>query len=129
MPCAWLPSNFNKNHLLEFPPPPPSAQLEETIIRGWCEDMSPTNFMEAGCDVCGQLTPVKQLIPITESRANFDILKNEGMGYTRMERKTALNPIVEIKGPIMDEKCSRICHTCDNNMMAGEVPKYALARD
>jgi hypothetical protein len=34
-----------------FPPPPPPTKLKETIIRNWCEDISPIRFMESGCAV------------------------------------------------------------------------------
>jgi len=50
-----------------FPPSPPSNNLQETVACEWCQDMSPDEFMEGGCAVCGQLTPVSQLSKLSES--------------------------------------------------------------
>jgi len=40
-----------------FPPPPLSQELSGTIITDFCKDSKPERFEEAGCAVCGQLTP------------------------------------------------------------------------
>jgi hypothetical protein len=44
-----------------FPPPPLSYQLQETIIQDWCRACFPENVMESRCAVCGQLIPLKYL--------------------------------------------------------------------
>ena len=53
-----------KDDGLPFPPPPLSHALAHTIIEGFCNDSSPESFEEAGCAVCGQLTPCSQLTPL-----------------------------------------------------------------
>jgi hypothetical protein len=111
----------------KFPPLPPSEILQETIARGWSEDTSPDVFMEGGCAVCGQLTPVNQLSQLSESGCDLNILVSEGMGLTRLERLSAKDPIQEIKGPILDQTCTNICVSCKDSLREGLVPKYALA--
>ncbi|KDR65097.1 hypothetical protein GALMADRAFT_82279 [Galerina marginata CBS 339.88] len=46
-----------------FPPQPPSTSLLHKIISGFIQDTSPSQFVEAGCAVCGKLTPFRNLIP------------------------------------------------------------------
>jgi len=60
-----------------FPPAPPSMKLKETVIQGWCEDTSPEHFVEGGCAVCGQLTPVHQLSDLS---TGYEIYST-GMGW------------------------------------------------
>jgi hypothetical protein len=86
----------------EFPPLPPSEILQETIARGWSEDTSPDVFMEGGCAVCGQLAPVNQLSRLSESGCDLNILVQEGIGLTRLERFSVGDPIQEVKGPILE---------------------------
>lgn len=85
-------------------------------------------FQESGCAVCGQLVPMLDTMPIGQSQADFSILANDGMGYTRMERSSSDDTVQEIKGPIIDETCSRICLSCNACVSAGELPQYSLAR-
>jgi hypothetical protein len=111
----------------EFPPKPPSEDLQEAIARGWCENTSPEEFMEAGCAVCGQLTPVVQLSELSKVGCDLDILVREGMGLTRLERLSKDEPVREVKGPILDETCAKICMSCKSSLKEGLIPKYALA--
>jgi hypothetical protein len=123
----------NSRRLLEkdkppvFPPPPPAIGLKESIIRGWCEDMSPENFAEGGCAVCGQLTPFSQLSKLSETNCDLGILTREGMGLTRQQRLSSTDPVQEIKGPVIDDMCTNICMSCTNSLAQGLTPKYALA--
>ena len=110
-----------------FPPPPPSIELKETVVRNWCHDSLPENFTESGCAVCGQLVPVKQLKKLSETECDIDILNREGMGVTRQERFSNDDPILEIKGPVLDHECTKICRSCENSLSMGLTPKYALA--
>jgi len=52
-------------------------KLKETVIQGWCEDTSPEHFVEGGCAVCGQLTPVHQLSDLS---TGYEIYST-GMGW------------------------------------------------
>lgn len=47
------------------------------------KDMSPEQFMEAGCIVCGCLTPLTSLMNILDVDVNFDILIRTGMTQKR----------------------------------------------
>ncbi|KAE9386537.1 hypothetical protein BT96DRAFT_839122, partial [Gymnopus androsaceus JB14] len=56
-----FPVRCSSNTDIPFPPPPLSQRRIDQVISGWCTDSSPHLFQEAGCGVCGQLTPVTQL--------------------------------------------------------------------
>lgn len=116
-----------KAQKVAFPPEPSSDALKETIIKGWCADMSPDNFVESGCAVCGQLTPLRELKKLSNTDCDLDILIREGIGLTRLERLSKYDPILEVKGPILDETCSKICIHCEGSLSQGLMPKYALA--
>src|SRR6266436_7899867 len=68
-----------RSKVSDFPPPPPSKDLQETIALNWCEDTSPDNFMEGGCAVCGQLVPLSQLSGLSDSGCDLDVLVREGI--------------------------------------------------
>ena len=111
----------------KFPPPPPSTELKETVVRGWCNDTSPSVFAEGGCTICGQLTPVSQLKRLVDVKCDLNVLTRDGMGLTRLERSSPKDPISEVKGPILDHACSNICRSCEDSLAQGLTPKYALA--
>ena len=113
--------------LPDFPPPPPSNRLQETVAINWCEDTSPSRFMEGGCAVCGQLIPLTQLFDLYGSGCDLELLVREGMGITRLERFSSSDPVLEVKGPILDQKCTKICSSCKSSLDEGLTPKYALA--
>ena len=46
---------------VKFPPNPPSADLCQKIVSDFCADTSPEVFEEAGCAVCGKLTPICEM--------------------------------------------------------------------
>ena len=110
-----------------FPPPPPSTELKEVIVRNWCEDSAPDKFMEGGCAVCGQLTPLHRLKKLSEVECDLEILSREGMAITRQERVSSDDPFLEINGPVLDRECTKICMSCDISLTMGLTPKYALS--
>src|SRR6202451_1375586 len=46
---------------VKFPPDPPSAYLCQKIVSDFCANTSSEVFEEAGCSVCGKLTPICQM--------------------------------------------------------------------
>ena len=79
--CGLFPTNeLRKIQAHEFPPSPPPCDLKESVIQGWCRDSSPENFIEGGCAVCGQLTPMKYLSKLSDYKGDLNILSREGMG-------------------------------------------------
>ena len=113
----------------KFPPSPPSPKLLHTIATGFCKATSPSKFEESGCAVCGSLTPITNLLDISEVNCNFDILNREGCGITRKERKKSTDPIEEIKGPVMDDKCKYVCKSCYYALNKNQSPSLALANN
>ena len=112
------------NHL--YPPPPLSSDLAHTVIRDFCDESQPSRFEEAGCAVCGQLTPTSSLSPLKSIKGMLGIL--ESPGVTRVERKSSTDAIREFKGPVLDYSCNKICAMCRVSIRKGNVPVNALAR-
>ena len=112
---------------LDFPPRPPSERLLHKIITGFVADTSPSQFVEAGCASCGQLTPIKQLKNIDSLNFSLEPLRSQDNGLTRLERKSVNEPINEIKGPVIAHGCKKICHTCCKHLKKGKTPPLSLA--
>ena len=105
------------NDTLPFPPPPASEDLMLRIIKDCCDELSPRNFAEAGCAVCGQLKRLKSLSPLKSIKRLLHVL--EAPGITRLERKTSKDLVSEYKGPVLDydatignEKKLMVCSDC-----------------
>ena len=112
--------------ITSYPPKPADDRLITEIIHGFCQDIRPQVFEEAGCGVCGQLHVLSSMKPIRETRANLDLLVGEGI--TRCPRKTSREPIREISGPILDPSCEFICTTCEEHLLNKKMPVNALTR-
>ena len=108
-----------------FPPSPVSKEIAERIINGFCVDSEPKVIQEAGCAICGRLSRVSELFPLHNYRDYLDILSVKGV--TRQERKSVLDPINDINGPILDKKCSHICSSCAASIQRNIIPLNALA--
>ncbi|KAJ7171045.1 hypothetical protein C8R46DRAFT_846864, partial [Mycena filopes] len=109
-----------------FPPKPLSEREKKSIISRYCKTLSPGNFVEHGCAVCGCLVPRKQLTGIDSCHVDLDLLIAKGV--TRKERFTSEDPIEEIPGPVLAHGCTKICVDCETYLSNGVVPKLALAR-
>ena len=103
------------------------------IIKDCCDELSPRNFAEAGCAVCGQLKRLKSLSPLKSIKRLLHVL--EAPGITRLERKTSKDLVSEYKGPVLDydatignEKKLMVCSDCRENIHKGRVPHFALAK-
>lgn len=83
-------------------------------------------FEEAGCAVCGQLTPLSKLSPKCSLHKIFHVLECNGANLTRAERLSESDPVQEVPGPVLDASCSGICVDCQKSVHNGECPKYAL---
>jgi hypothetical protein len=111
----------------KFPPTPPTRELLQTIAKDFYKTISPNKFEESGCAVCGRLTPMTNLLNLSEAKCNFDILTRDGAGVTQKERNLESDPVEELKGPVMDEHCHSICLDCHHELSQGRTPPLALA--
>ncbi|PBK59125.1 hypothetical protein ARMSODRAFT_899699 [Armillaria solidipes] len=109
-----------------FPPKPLTPDLTLRIARDFCQDMSPSVFEEAGCAVCGQLTPLSKLSPKRSLGKMFHVLERDGSNITRAERLSESDTVQEVPGPVLDASCSGICIDCRKSVHNGKCPKYAL---
>ncbi|KAF8808438.1 hypothetical protein BYT27DRAFT_7029422, partial [Phlegmacium glaucopus] len=75
----------------KFPPDPPSNMFVETIIKDFCNDTAPQNFVEGGCAVCGQLSPLKNMDLLNEINYDLDIISPYNIG--RQERQHTSDPV------------------------------------
>ncbi|KAF9025590.1 hypothetical protein BDZ89DRAFT_902428, partial [Hymenopellis radicata] len=108
-----------------FPPDPLTAPDIENIVRGVCSELNPAFFEEAGCAVCGQLVPTKNLSKLSAVKNLLSVL--EVVGVTRQERFSDKDPIIDISGPVIDSSCKNICDTCRASIRNNEIPINALA--
>ncbi|KAJ7099108.1 hypothetical protein C8R44DRAFT_550930, partial [Mycena epipterygia] len=108
-----------------FSPKPPSERLLQKIARGFCGEMDPAAFEEAGCAVWGQLKTLRELTPLKDIKYCLDPLERDGV--TLMERKFDNEEAQEINGPVLDSTCDSICEECEESLPAGTAPKFALA--
>ena len=107
-----------------FPPSPLNKDLSQKVIESACKKLDPTSFEEAGCAVCGQLTPLTELSRLTAVKNYLKIL--EAPGITRQERSKISDNIREY--PIaIDHSCKKKCNSCHGSLHIGKVPRLALA--
>ena len=81
-------------------------------------------FEEAGCAVCGKLTPICEMEELSEVE-NVGLLKGDGV--TRKARYKSSDPVKELKGSILAPGCSRVCFICIESLDKNKMPLLALA--
>src|SRR6202044_427192 len=114
---------FSKKDV-KFPRAPPSAEMGRNIVSDFCADTSPDVFEEAGCAVCGKLTPICEMEELSEVE-NINLLKVDGV--TRKARCKSADPVRELRGAILAPGCSRVCPICVESLEKKKVPTLALA--
>ncbi|KAH7906035.1 hypothetical protein BJ138DRAFT_969695, partial [Hygrophoropsis aurantiaca] len=111
-----------------FPPLPPSTRLCDKIVRQFCEEISPDNLIEAGCAVCGTLSRIVLMESVEAlDEDSLNLLVPEGVGLTRKVRSSVLDPIENIPGPVIDDRCSHVCSKCLSALRMGKTPTLSLA--
>ncbi|KAJ7443532.1 hypothetical protein FB451DRAFT_1010112, partial [Mycena latifolia] len=108
-----------------FPPSSPSMADEHRIITNMCEQVDPANFQEAGCAVCGALTPFNQLTLKADLDLDYSVLNVSGA--TRKEHTSVEAPIEDIEGPVMDDECKHVCVDCEARLLRKLLPLKSLA--
>ena len=111
---------------INFPPAPLTKELESDIISGFAKDIEVENFLESGCAVCGQLTPLKELQDMTKCQLDLNLLIPNGP-VTRKERHSSNDPIEDISGPVLLPGHNNICQSCLKELKMGKMPHDALA--
>ncbi|KAJ2916281.1 hypothetical protein MD484_g4135, partial [Candolleomyces efflorescens] len=109
----------------KYPPSPIAADETMDIIRDFCRNLEPSNFEEAGCAVCGQLTLLSLLSPLSSVDFSLDPLIEPGLA--RKERMTSSDPVQYADGPILADGCSSICDLCSVSLRKGRRPVVSLA--
>ena len=113
------------NRIPIFPPLPPTLALQQMIISDACLEMSPGAITESGCSVCGHLTPLLDLLELSQVDLDLSILIRPNV--TRKERSSDEEPIMDAEGPVMDGDLTNICKTCHASLTKGKIPLMALA--
>jgi hypothetical protein len=116
---------YASNKHCKFPPAPPSDKLVHKIITGFCKDTHPSQFQEAGCAVCGQLTLLTHLSKLDEITYSLDPLIRNGV--TAVERKFETDNVIEKAVPILDPECHSLCRSCAKYLEKEICPPMALA--
>jgi hypothetical protein len=109
---------------VNFPPTPPSTKLIHNIVSNFCADTSPEVFEEAGCAVCGKLTPICEMEEHSEIE-NISLLKIDRV--IRKARCKSSDSIRELRGPVLAPGCSRVCYICIESLEKKKMPILALA--
>lgn len=117
-----------KMDLSKIPFPPKRLKFRELhkILTRYCAKVKPSQFVEAGCAVCGYLVPVKYLTPLAKYRGDLSLLHAEGV--TRRERFSIKDEICDIDGPVLDLDCSHLCVDCEKDLSRKKIPKLALVQ-
>jgi hypothetical protein len=89
-------------------------------------DTAPEAFEEAGCAVCGKLTPVHEMEELFNVE-NINLLKVDGV--TRKARCKSFDPVRELRGPILAPGCSIVCLIYVESLEKKKMPNLALAND
>jgi hypothetical protein len=110
---------------VKFPSAPPSAELCQKIVSDFCIDTSPDVFEEAGCAVCGKLTPIYEMEEELSEVENLSLLKVDGV--TRKARYKSADAVTELRGPIMAPGCGKVCPICIESLENKQMPSLALA--
>ncbi|KAJ6481222.1 hypothetical protein C8R47DRAFT_982585, partial [Mycena vitilis] len=118
-------SELNRLRNSKFPPRPNSDYALHRILTNASKAVQPSRFIEAGCAVCGRLTPMTELTLLTEFEGSLDHLRGEGV--TRKERFSSADPIVELPGKILADGCTHICVSCEVPVLKRKIPLEALA--
>jgi hypothetical protein len=93
--------SVRKEENSEFPPPRIGIGLLHTIVTESCKAMTTEKISEAGCAVCGRLTPIQQLLKLTEVDIDFDMLIR--CGVTRKERLDSDHSVEDIEGAVLEQ--------------------------
>jgi len=109
-----------------FPPSPLELKIEHAIVKAWCRDMSPKNFEEVGCAVCGELTLRSKSVLLKDASINLNILQCH-YNITRKERRTENDLVKCLDGPVVEPSLQHMCARCHKSLAAGRLPKFSLA--
>ena len=108
------------DHIAQFPPTIADNDLCHTIVLHACKKMNKSNIEEAGCAVCGELTPVRNISRLKNIKKMIHILTTPGV--TCVECKNKGSPLHEYSGPVLDYTCNRVCDHCRRCICKGKVP-------
>jgi hypothetical protein len=79
-----LPGNISDcEDTCNFPPPSLTDKLTHRVISDFCTEASPAVLQEAGCAVCGRLTPGVNLSSLKAIKNQLHILEAEGVTRTK----------------------------------------------
>jgi hypothetical protein len=106
---------------VQFPPEVLSKNLQYKIITDFVNDISPTEFKESGCAICGKLTLIKDLQKLSE--VNIEILKQKGV--SQKERKSSNDKLADLDGPIIEDDLDNICNLCYCSVLKKKLPQMA----
>jgi hypothetical protein len=110
----------------KFPPDPPSNALLESIIKGFCNDTAPQNFVKGGCAVCGTLSSVNNMVLLNEMNCDdLNMISPGDIGCC--ERLHESDSIMLLNGPIFAENYDHVCQTCQGFLKKNKMPPESLA--
>jgi len=109
-----------------FPPASLDVKMQHDIVKAWCKNMSPKNFEEVGCAICGELSLKSKSVLLKDISVNLNMLQSLD-SITRKERKSENDSVESLDGPIVEPSLRHICARCHKAMASGKLPKISLA--
>ena len=82
--------------------------LLESIIKGFCNDTAPQNFIKGGCAVCGTLSSIDDMVLLNRMNGDLNLISPDGIG--RYERLHETDTIMLLNRPILAENCDDVCY-------------------
>ncbi|KAL1725522.1 hypothetical protein EV714DRAFT_221121, partial [Schizophyllum commune] len=122
---TFKPSVTTVDEPVRFPPPPVTDELVEDIVRGFCCDTSQEAIEEVGCACCGILCNRAETRSMKDKKIDMSLLIEPHS--TRLERRSASDPVRHIDEPVLAQGCDRLCISCYTDLVDGKRPLLALA--
>jgi hypothetical protein len=130
--CSHLPLMPTKSKLENpdtfldvFPPPPLNQKQTHQIIQSACLSMNRKLIEESGCAVCGQLTPVANMSPLSAMKNQLHVLAVPGLSC---QERTKSSEKVKDLPFVIDQACSCVCLSCRAALCINKIPCFALAQ-
>jgi hypothetical protein len=106
-----------------FSPTAPDKSLLHKIINAFCKDTHPSKFQEAGCAVCGLLTPLNNLLAMNTVTCSLNLLKT-GLACHECNTEGDKQSFTD---PVINPECQSMCKSCYKYLDKKQMPPMALA--
>ncbi|KAG2020179.1 ATP-dependent DNA helicase PIF1 [Coprinopsis cinerea AmutBmut pab1-1] len=122
-PFVW--EEFNSKVDVHYPPMPINRKDVARCVEGYTGALETSKIEEFPCASCAQLVRLSEALPFDKSKDSLSVLEVSSVAV--LERKSSIDPIEPLRGPILVPGASIICGPCDSSLSKGKMPLLALA--